>query len=224
LTVRAAWGRAAALSAVLGCGAGCHALFGRSPWGDEPIEVSQESAEEPCASCHVEVAERHLHGPHGRTGIACGQCHRGAGHPDFEEPLADGTCGGCHLAEYQQVSRSAHARDATELPAAVTSSTLREDAFRIRSADGTVFATRDRRSPQAGLLCAGCHFDGHRVSASRSRSVGFCEACHAYRDDHYAQVAADGNRCLACHMQRGATVTGQRVTSHAFASHEARER
>jgi hypothetical protein len=170
------------------------------------------------------VAARHLHGPHGHVGIACGQCHRGAGHPDFDEPLADATCGGCHLPEYQQVSRSAHARDAVQVPATVAAGTLREDGFRVRSDGRTFFATRDRGSAPAGLLCAGCHFDRHDVSASWSRSAAFCVACHEDRADHYPEVAADDNRCLACHMQRGVTVTGQRVTSHAFASHGGTER
>jgi len=198
---------------------GCHAISGSAPWGNEPIESSHAAAQPPCDSCHAEVAARHASGPHGRKGIACGQCHRGSGHPVFDEPVNDGTCGACHLPEYQQVALSAHARSAIVVPAAVSTGTLREDGFRVRVADRVFFATRDGQLRQDGRLCAGCHYDHHELSASAARSATFCVTCHAHREDHYPDVVADGNRCLVCHMEQGVTVTGQTVTSHAFSGY-----
>jgi len=204
------------LVVVCGLAAGCHALFGRSPWGDEPTGDAREAGGPSCDVCHAEVAKRHLDGPHGGEGIACGQCHRGGGHPAFDEPLDDGTCGGCHLPEYQQVAPSAHARNAIVVPVEISERTLRADGFRIELSERVFFTTRDQRSRRGGRLCAGCHYDGHRLSSSSARSAHLRESCHTDRGGHYSDVVADDNRCLVCHMREGVTVVGQAVTSHAF--------
>jgi hypothetical protein len=106
------------------------------------------------------------------------------------------------------------------VPAEVSASTLRADGFRVELSERVFFTTRDERSGRSGRLCAGCHYDGHRLSASSARSGHFCESCHADRDGHYPDVVADDNRCLVCHMQEGVTVVGQTVTSHAFPGFE----
>jgi hypothetical protein len=209
--------RAFLLLAVCALVAGCHALFGSAPWGNEPSESSREAGPASCGACHATVAARHASGPHGRKGIACGQCHRGRGHPAFDEPLNDGTCGACHPPEYQQVAASAHAGRAVVVPAAVSAGRLRGDLFRVRVTDKTFFATRDEQRKQDGRLCVGCHYDQHDLSASAARSATFCQSCHADRDNHHPYVMVDGNRCLVCHMAQGKTVAGQTVTSHVFA-------
>ena len=210
--------RAFLLLTVCTLAAGCQATLEPAPWGNEPSKSWQAAGPTSCDSCHAQVAARHATGPHGRRGIACGQCHRGSGHPFFDEPLNDGTCGACHLPEYQQVAVSAHARSAVVVPAAVSAGTLRDDGFRVRSADRMFFATRSEQLRQDGRLCVGCHYNHHDLSASAARSATFCDSCHADRDGHYPSIVAS-NRCLVCHMEQGVTIVGQPVTSHAFPGH-----
>jgi hypothetical protein len=178
---------------------------------------------EDCETCHVDVAETHVAAPHGSKGIACRQCHRGGGHPEFDQALNDGTCGGCHLAEYHQSAQSAHARDAFEIAPGGDDALLRDNDFRVLRDGRAVFVTQHRSAPQQGLLCAGCHYDAHRVSADAARAAGFCEVCHGERAAHYDDAVADGNRCIGCHMGKGTTMTGQPVTSHAFSVDEVEE-
>jgi hypothetical protein len=190
---------------------GCHLLAAGSPWGERPIERS--AGDDDCADCHDDVATVHLDGPHGAANIACGQCHRGDGHPHFAAPLDDGTCGGCHLPEYQQVAASAHALRgirATDSPQGLSS------RFDVAVAGKRYFATAADASRDSRQLCVSCHFDGHRLSAAAARAPGFCETCHANLGNHPREAAAPPVDCLDCHMRRGVTNGGQPVTSHAF--------
>jgi hypothetical protein len=220
VSLRPAHGRLAALAPALGALLlGCNVLVGGSPWG--PDRLGAEVDDEACETCHDDVAARLAATPHARVGIACGQCHRGTGHPEFDEPVEDGTCGACHLPEYQQVARSAHARRAVEVPDGTSRRDLRERGFVARTPRGTVFTTRDPAAPRSGRLCAACHFADHALSATNARAGGFCTTCHVGRDEHVPTIVAGDARCFDCHMRRGTTIVGQPVSSHDFLAAEA---
>ncbi len=188
---------------------GCFALRGADPWGE--ASPGAPIAEADCATCHSDIEARHAAGPHGAKNIACGQCHRGGGHPDFEVAVNDATCGSCHLAEYQQNALSAHAETAVLVGAEISPQALRAQGFRA----GERFV---RRSGEAedGRLCAACHYDQHALSLGSVRGAGFCESCHSGLVDHF-ELEAEGNRCIGCHVEQDTTLVGQTVTSHSFA-------
>jgi hypothetical protein len=178
---------------------------------------------ERCDVCHpAEVGGFHAGGPHAARGIRCGQCHRPAGHPEFLRPVQDGTCGGCHQSQLQQVVASKHSATRIRIPldgdrAARVS--LRRDGFVARTASGAYFVGDVAAGELGGRLCAACHYDGHRLGAASVQRKRSCTGCHADRDRHYpGGIGAATNRCVHCHMSGGETRTGQRVISHRFGS------
>jgi len=191
---------------------GCQLLATGSPWGAAASETSAATDQYDCADCHEDIATLHRDGPHGAANIACGQCHRGNGHPEFSEPLDDRTCGGCHLPEYQQVDSSAHARRGTR---AKRQGEGGPSGFLVTIDGARYFAVAADASGRN--LCAACHFDEHRLSASATREPGFCAGCHADLGNHPRGATTRAADCIDCHMQRGTTVSGQTVTSHTFA-------
>lgn len=213
-----------ALVALLAAGlGGCIRLREAPPWGEPSAGAAVAAAD--CATCHADVSAVYAAGPHAAVHIACGQCHRGAGHPAFDVPLDDATCAGCHLPEYQQTLLSAHERTAVEVPGEVSEEALRGDEFRVKADGQWRFSTRDAGLPERGRLCVGCHFAGHQLSLAPVRAAGFCQDCHKDRIDHYvAEGGGKDNRCLPCHVVKDVTVAGQVVSSHAFGGESGGER
>jgi hypothetical protein len=154
-------------------------------------------------------------------GIRCGQCHAGGNHPDFAQPVRDATCGGCHQPQFQQTlasrhfaARSPHPLDSDRAARAA----LRRDGFIVTAADGRRFVGDTASGELGGRLCAACHFDEHRLGLGAVRRVDFCVGCHANREQHFPSPDAEAtNRCLACHVRAGESVTGQTVNTHRFA-------
>jgi hypothetical protein len=196
------------------CVFGCRALRGeKDPWGAGAVLSSTEEMPA-CDTCHVDVAQRHAASVHGGVGLACRQCHRGAQHETFEA-VTDGTCGGCHLPEYQQTRRSAHFETAVALsPEDMRAS--RAGGFRVGNDGGWHFVAGAGGGPEASRLCVGCHQADHSFDLRTVRRADGCTFCHADRGDHYVFGVTSDNRCLGCHVKKGTTVIGQTVTSHAF--------
>ncbi|HEV8585083.1 MAG TPA: hypothetical protein VGT02_08945 [Methylomirabilota bacterium] len=196
-----------------------------NPWAPrrpDPAAIGGAAVHvERCATCHAaRVAEPFARSRHAALGIACGQCHTAAGHPDFARPVQDGTCGGCHPAEYQQTPLSRHfatrvQRDLDGDRAARAA--LRREGFTAATAEGKRFVGDAAAGERGGRLCAACHYDEHRLGLGRVRSGDFCGGCHADRDAHFpVAIAGLANRCTQCHVRVGETVTGQIVNTHRF--------
>jgi hypothetical protein len=196
-----------------------------APWSPDrpdPAAVSGAAVyREGCDRCHAaQTNGRHAPDTHIAKGIRCGQCHRGANHPDFTEPVADARCGGCHQAEYQQTLASKHFASRVQLRL----DTDRAARVDLRRAGITVGTDRGRRfagdvdsGDLGGRLCAACHYDEHRLGPDAVKREPACTGCHADRDAHYASGANGVNRCVDCHVRIGQTATGQIVNSHRFA-------
>ena len=207
------------ITVVLG---GCFLVPG-SPKRPDSSEVSGPMPYvEDCQTCHgARVGKRYGESLHARVGIRCGQCHTPGGHPDFTSPVQDGKCGGCHQAQYQQTLESRHyvSRELRALnddrPARVV---LRRQGFTAATPGGRRFVGDSASGALGGRLCVACHYDEHRLGLASVRTAGFCTGCHTGRADHYPGEMPDGsNRCIACHVRAGETVTGQQVNRHRFA-------
>ena len=176
---------------------------------------------EGCAGCHAaQTTGRHASSTHAARGIRCGQCHSGPDHPEFSQPVTDARCGGCHQAQYQQTLASMHFETRvqrvldTDRPARIA---LRRAGFRLAADGEPRFAGDTRSGVLGGRLCVACHYEEHRLGPATATREIVCTGCHAGRDTHYPGPPTDGtNRCVACHMGRGETVSGQRVNSHRF--------
>ena len=178
---------------------------------------------EGCESCHAAGAgTAYAQSMHHTLGIRCGQCHRGPGHPDFQQPVRDGTCGGCHPAQYEQTLASTHF--ATRLLRTLDAdraarAELREQGFIAETASGRRFVADETSGAPGGRLCAACHYDEHRLGLGAARRETFCVQCHTHREGHYGgdgAAPAATNRCVQCHVRAGETVTGQTVDTHRF--------
>lgn len=176
---------------------------------------------EDCQTCHrTPVAANYAQSLHAAKGLRCGQCHTPDGHPDFARPVADGTCGGCHQPQYQQTLDSTHfaTREARQLDNdRAARVALRRERFIASTPAGRVFVGDSSAGDLGGRLCVACHYDEHRLGLAAVRAVNFCTGCHAGREDHYPTATPDSsNRCIACHVRVGQTVSGQIVDSHGF--------
>ena len=177
---------------------------------------------EQCASCHVDrPGPEYARSMHVAEGIRCGQCHKGAGHPDFKQPVQDGTCAGCHQPEYQQTVKSRHF--VTRLQRALDGDrsarvALRGDGFVGATGTGKAFVGDIASGEAGGRLCAACHYDEHRLGLALVHRQDFCVGCHTGQQSHFpSPTPTPTNRCLECHVPEGKTVTGQMVNSHRFA-------
>ena len=176
---------------------------------------------EGCETCHAAVVTGpYAQSRHVAMGIRCGQCHAPEGHPDFSRPVADGTCGGCHQPQYQQTIRSQHFLTRLERPLngdRAARARLRQEGFVATTAEGRRFVGDVGSGELGGRLCAGCHYDEHRLGLRGVDRGAFCIGCHGGRETHYPSSAPeDTNRCLACHVSVGKTVQGQPVNTHRF--------
>jgi hypothetical protein len=184
--------------------------------GDRSLAASVPPRENDAAVCAYSTSA------HGARHILCGQCHGGGEHPDPETPVMDGTCAGCHTPEFQEQLASTHFEE--RVPVDLGDWLGREDSadaasqFFARADDVTRFVGQRDAGGAGGLLCVGCHYDGHAFGLAALRRAGACETCHAGLNDHFADEESEGgNRCLDCHVHAGRTVTGQVVNSHHFA-------
>lgn len=174
-----------------------------------------------CGTCHEEIAARYATTAHAARHILCGQCHGGAEHPEPDDWVADGTCAGCHLSQYAEQLGSNHFTTRVLVD-------VDEHGFEIRHhLEGPSFFASERRmlhftgrkgaGGEGGLLCAGCHYDGHRFSLDAVRTEGTCESCHRNRSNHYpSNDGKSKNRCISCHVFQGRTRSGQVINSHSF--------
>jgi hypothetical protein len=176
---------------------------------------------EDCRTCHAApVAARYAESRHATKGIQCGQCHTPGGHPDFTQPVRDGKCGGCHLAQLEQTLASKHfaAREQRPLDGdRAARAALRRDGFTAAAPKGRRFVGDASAGELGGRLCVACHYDEHRLGVGAVRRTDFCMGCHGARDTHYPIPAPGVNRCTACHVRDGATARGQIVDTHRFA-------
>jgi hypothetical protein len=208
--------------ALAGLGAaGCFLMPG-SPRPDAKTVSGPVPYVENCTACHVEPTTAHYaESRHAARGVRCGQCHTPGGHPDFTEPVRDGKCGGCHQAEFQQTLASRHF--AGRLQASLDAdraarASLRHAGFTAPTATGRRFVGDSSSGELGGRLCAGCHYDEHRLGLGPVKQASFCIGCHAGLDEHFADPTADEqNRCFTCHVRVGTTVAGQAVNTHLFA-------
>jgi len=158
-------------------------------------------------------------------GIRCGQCHTGENHPDFTQPVRDGTCGACHQPQFQQTLESKHFATRVQYPLDGDRSAraaLRREGFTVAVAGGRRFAGDSSSGELGGRLCATCHCDEHRLGLSAVQRASFCVGCHTDRQEHFPGPAGDGaaeptNRCVSCHVRVGESVTGQVIDTHRFA-------
>jgi len=176
---------------------------------------------ETCATCHAgPITTHYAESRHAAKGIHCGQCHAAEGHPDFTQPVADGKCGGCHQAQYQQTLVSKHF--AGRLQRALTTDrvarvALRADGFTAAAEMGRRFVGDSSSGDLGGRLCAACHYDEHRLGLRPVERADFCVGCHVNREQHFADgTSGTQNRCLTCHLHVGKTVAGQVVNTHRF--------
>jgi hypothetical protein len=221
LTARLA--RAVAAAPIALVIAGCHLL----PWArPRPDPVESVSGPVPyvedCQVCHAApVAEHYAQSLHTAKGIRCGQCHTPGGHPDFALPVRDGKCGGCHQPQYQQTLASTHfaTRHRLALDGDRAARThLRRQGFIETTAGGRRFAGDSESGILGGRLCAACHYDEHRLGLEAVQQASACTGCHTGKEGHYP-IPTPGleNRCIQCHVRRGATLNGQIVNTHRFA-------
>jgi hypothetical protein len=196
-----------------------------APWSPDRPDPTAFSGPpvhvESCESCHAaNVGRVYAASTHAARGIRCGQCHRTGGHPDFTQPVADATCGGCHQPEYQQTLASKHfaARAQSSLDAdRAARVALRRARFVVSAGGRSTFAGDASAGEPGGRLCAACHYDEHRLGRSAVSRPEFCTGCHAGRDAHYPIPAASAsNRCTTCHVRVGETVAGLMVNTHRF--------
>jgi hypothetical protein len=178
---------------------------------------------EDCQTCHgAQVGVSYAQSLHAAKGIRCGQCHTPGGHPDFALPISDGKCGGCHLPQYQQTLESKHfaSRQLRALDDdRAARATLRGEGFTGATPRGRRFVGDASSGDLGGRLCVACHYDEHRLGLASVRRADFCTGCHTVREEHYPMPAPDlPNRCTQCHVRAGATVTGQVVDTHRFAT------
>lgn len=201
-----------------GCG-----LMSRSLRRPDPHTVSGPAPYvETCTTCHAgPITTHYAESRHAAQGIHCGQCHAPDGHPDFTQPVADGKCGGCHQAQYQQTLASKHfaGRVQRELshdrPARAA---LRNEGFAASTPMGRRFVGDASSGDLGGRLCAACHYDEHRLDLGLVERPNFCVGCHQNRERHFSDGTPDvQNRCLTCHLHVGKTVAGQIVNTHRFA-------
>jgi hypothetical protein len=140
-------------------------------------------------------------------------------HPDFTQPVRDGTCAGCHQPEYQQTLASKHFATRVlqsldrDRPARVV---LRREGFVAAAGGGRRFVGDAASGEAGGRLCAACHYDEHRLGLRAVQRVDFCAGCHANREQHFP-MDGSANRCVTCHVRVGESVTGQVVNTHRFA-------
>jgi hypothetical protein len=176
---------------------------------------------EDCRTCHISpVAARYAESLHAAKGIQCGQCHTPGGHPDFTQPVRDGKCGGCHLAQLEQTLASKHfaARELRALESnRAARAALRRDGFTAAAPTGRRFVGDAGDGELGGRLCVACHYDEHRLGLGAVRQSGFCTGCHGPRDEHYSLPEPGVNRCTVCHVRVGTTERGQVIDSHRFA-------
>jgi len=225
---RASWTFAVARSLLLAllplAVAGCF-LMSRAPQRPEPTLRGPVPYVETCVTCHAEPTIAH----YATAGIHCGQCHTpdpnfspsAADHPKFSQPVADGKCGGCHQAEYQQTLASKHF--ASRLQRSLNSdaaarASLRRDGFTAPDGNARHFVGDSSSGELGGRLCLACHFDEHRLGLGAVQRANFCVGCHGDRQQHFSDGSPDmQNRCVTCHVRAGATVFGQVVNTHRFA-------
>ena len=178
---------------------------------------------EGCQTCHASpVAVHYAESVHAAKGVRCGQCHTPGGHPDFARPVRDATCGGCHLAQYEQTVASKHFAIRVQRAldgARAARGALRRDGFTAPEGSGRRFVGDAAAGDLGGRLCMACHYDEHRLGRAAVRKAEFCVGCHpAGADTHFeAPKAGEVNPCLDCHLRDGATSAGQLVNVHRFA-------
>jgi hypothetical protein len=213
--------RSLVISALALAIAGCF-LMSRSPQRrDSEVVSGPIPYVENCTECHGGPTVAHYaESRHAAAGIRCGQCHTSGEHPDFSQPVADGKCGGCHQPEYQQTLASQHfagrlQRSLDGDRAARTS--VRRDGFTTATSTARLFVGDSVSGEMGGRLCAGCHYDDHRLGLGLVQRAGFCGDCHGKREQHFPDGSLETqNRCVTCHVRVGVTVAGQVVTTHRF--------
>jgi predicted CXXCH cytochrome family protein len=175
-------------------------------------------AAEACEACHAERSSVYAQSLHAAKGIRCGQCHPWRRHPEAApEPVRDATCGGCHTSQLQQTLASKHfaSRVSRALDGDLAArAALRRDGFTAPAAERRHFVGDAASGPAGGRLCAGCHYDEHRLGLGSLQRAEFCLGCHAGQKEHFE--AEGNNRCVTCHVRVGQTVTGQTVDTHRF--------
>jgi hypothetical protein len=202
--------------------AGCFVFASQSPRPDAKAVTGPAPYVETCAMCHAgPTITRYAESRHTAEGIRCGQCHTPGDHPDFAQPVADGKCGGCHQAQYEQTLGSKHFASRAQRPLdsdRAARASLRKEGFTAPTAPTRHFVGDASSGEMGGRLCAACHYDEHRLGLGPVKRENFCVGCHGDRQKHFGELAVAGqNRCLMCHTRVGETVAGQTVNTHRFA-------
>ena len=217
-----AWLKGMMLASVTLLGLGGCFLMTWQPGRPDSTQVSGPPVYVPdCENCHeAPVGDAYTKSRHAAMGIRCGQCHTPGGHPNFTEPVRDGTCAGCHQPAYQQTLASAHFADRqlraldNDQAARVT---LRHEGFIATTPGGKRFVGDSASGTLGGRLCFACHYDEHRLSLKPVQRSQFCDTCHVGYEQHFnRQSAGDANRCTRCHVRAGTTDSGQIVNTHQF--------